>query len=449
MRTRSPSVRSVLFALTLLAALQLAAAVGVYLRDLSRGADGYRLPLPNRLAAIVDVVESSPPDTVARTLDAVSDADTLFWIQDGLPADKGVIQMSRVEKWVSRYIDELSQTPSQARPVAAWIDLPDGQNPPRVTLERLRLWSEHPLRIAVGLQDGRWLIAETQDTAAREVFGLPRGLFAGLLSSLVAILSLVALWRGLAPLDRLSRRLEAFARDPRSRPVKQAGLRETRSIIASANHMQARLQTLITEREAMHGSISHDLRTYLTRLRLRLSTLDPNVEVDKAQNDLDEMEAIVERGLLEARLNAYKVELQTLSPGEVLESLAEAHGPSVDIGAADPGTAMLADPYLLRRALNNLIENALRHGSNVVLSVDADGGRCALHVDDDGVGLRDDEVERLRQSFMSDRPEGTGLGLYVVGRIATAHELDLRFSRSFMGGLRVSLSGFKRVAVVS
>ena len=443
---RPPSVRSVLVALTLLAALQLAAAVGVYLRDLSRGGDGYRLPLPNRLAAIVDVVESSPPETAARTLDAVSDADTLFWIQDGLPEDEGVIPMSRVEGWVSRYIDEFSRTPAQARPVAAWIDLPDGRKPPRIALERLRLWSEHPLRVAVGLQDGRWLIAETQDTAAREVYGLPRGLFAGMLSGLVAVLSLIALWRGLAPLDRLSRRLEAFARDPRPRPVKEAGLRETRSIIASANHMQARLQSLMTEREAMYGSISHDLRTYLTRLRLRLSTLDPNPEVEKAQGDLDEMEAIVERGLLEARLNAYKVEPQSLSPGELLQGLAEAHGSAVGLETPETAITVLADPYLLRRALNNLVENALRHGTDVALSVDTDGGTCSIHVDDDGDGLQDEDIGRLRESFASDRPDGTGLGLYLVGRIVTAHGLDLRFSRSPLGGLRVTLGGFERVA---
>ena len=443
MRWPAIPIRPLLIGLLLLGGLQFMLAVGAFWSENTRRGDGFRLPLPSRMAAIVATVEASPPESRDRVLDAISDADTAFWIVDSPSLDiAGDAAMPRVAAVVERYVEALGNS-GPDREVQAWIAVPPGAKSQRIDMQTLRLWSEHHLRLAVSLQTGDWLFVETRDPIAREVYGFPPGLWAGMFGLAVAAFALLALWRGLSPLTDLARKLETFPNDPANPiDVHERGLLETRNIIGAANRMQRALSDLMTEREAMFGTMSHDLRTYLTRLKLRVGSLPDGAQSDKWEADLDHMEAIVEGGLLQARLGAGQLEVQDIHLADFVERVvAETAGHIRTDISCHP--VIKAEAHLLRRTLDNLISNALRHGGpHVTVKLECGSDRATLAVLDQGLGVADDRLVEISRPFATTRrgEGGEGLGLHFVKTVAEAHGWTLHLGNRPGGGFAARLS---------
>lgn len=437
-------LRVILVALTLLAIVQFVLAFSAYLRLNTQTNEGFRLPLPSRTAAIVETVEAAPDNNVQAALDAVSSPEFIVWIGPFEVLDTNVsdFAMEDVEDAISRYVNELGD-----RKVEAWI-APDPNKPMgQLRFERYRMWSEHPMRLAVSLKGDEWLFIETRDNLAQKVFGFPPGIWAGLFGLIVGALSLSTLWRGLGPLEELSKRVTEFSIKPVSIFVRPKGPRETQQITEAINSMQHDIVQMLQERETMLGAMSHDLRTYITRLSLRINAVSDIESRTRMERDLADMTSIVDDALVYAKLQASKPTLERVDLTELLLQLVEDLENNSNVAFTQPPEHLFAfvDPTMLRRAVANLIINADHYAEGGILSILSDSEGLKITVSDSGPGILEQDVLRLLEPFERgsearnlDTP-GSGLGLAIAKRIAEQHGGSLSLDKNTGGGLRATL----------
>ncbi len=272
-------------------------------------------------------------------------------------------------------------------------------------------------------------------------------LFASVLMTGVAY---VFLRNQLRPIARLARAAEAFGRGERL-PYRPRGALEVRAAGRAFLEMRARIERQIEQRMLMLSGVSHDLRTPLTRLRLGLAFLPEDEETRALLADVAQMERMVDEFLAFVRGDATEGE-ETVDLGAlVAEAVADARrgGGTVDLRpASGPGRPVHLRPQAVRRALDNLVGNALRHGQRVEVGLIWRDDSLCLTVEDDGPGIpeeaRDEAVRpfaRLGAARDPNRGGGVGLGLAIATDIALSHGGSLRLSDSArLGGLRVDLT---------
>jgi signal transduction histidine kinase len=242
-------------------------------------------------------------------------------------------------------------------------------------------------------------------------------------------------------LDRLARAADRVGADPEGPPVAESGPTEVRRVIRAFNRMQAQVRGYVLERTRLLGAISHDLRTPLTRIRLRAELLpDPELRA-KFVRDVAEMEAMAESALDFTRTLGADARRQPVDIGALIESLSKdwrETGGEVTVEGA-PQSAVSAHPEALRRCLNNLIENALRYGERAHLQVEDDGAELRIAVGDEGPGIPEPELERVFEPFFRLEPSrnrargGAGLGLSIARNIARWHGGDVRLRNRAAG----------------
>ncbi|WP_421730984.1 ATP-binding protein [Brevundimonas sp.] len=245
-------------------------------------------------------------------------------------------------------------------------------------------------------------------------------------------------------IERLAEAAEAFGRgeiQPRFHPH---GAREVRQAATAFMAMRDRIQRHIEQRTALLASVSHDLRTPLTRLRLELALAPPFKRADAMKGDLDEMEHMIDEYLAFARGEAGEA-AQTVDVVEMLNAAgADARRAGAEVEVSAPNSLMASlRPIAFRRALNNLAGNAAVHGEHVRLSARplASGG-LEIAVEDDGPGIPDDMHEEAFAPFSrldesrNQNSKGVGLGLAIARDVARGHGGDITLERSAMGGLR-------------
>ncbi len=242
-------------------------------------------------------------------------------------------------------------------------------------------------------------------------------------------------------LDRLARAADRLGGDPEGPPIDESGPTEVRLVIRAFNRMQAQVRGYVLERTRMLGAVSHDLRTPLTRLRLRAELLpDPQLRA-KFIRDVVEMEAMAGSALDFTRSLGAEARRQPVDVGALIDSLSEdwrETGGKVTVEGA-PRSALSAHPEALRRCLNNLIENALRYGERAHLQVEDEGDALRIAVGDEGPGIPEAELERVFEPFFRLEPSrnrasgGTGLGLSIARNIARWHGGDVKLRNRAAG----------------
>lgn len=224
------------------------------------------------------------------------------------------------------------------------------------------------------------------------------------------------------------------------------GTREVRDAAAVFNRMAAELSGQFEERGLMIAAISHDLRTPLTRMRLRLETGEVEARVrERCIDDLREMNHLVESVIEVFRPSdaapLQRVDLSALAQSAV-DDLAEA---GAAVSFEGPPAVVTADPLALRRVVDNLIGNALRYAGNARVSVHLAGGVTRVVVEDDGPGIPEEELERVRQPFRrvegsrNRETGGTGLGLYIAQQLVRRQGAVLVLANRPEGGLRAEV----------
>jgi len=200
--------------------------------------------------------------------------------------------------------------------------------------------------------------------------------------------------------------------------------------------MNRRVLSLVDEKDRMLGAIGHDLRTPLASLRIRVESMEPEEDRAAAIAKIAELTAMLEDILVLARSGRAREESRAVDLAALAEAVVEECrdlGDPVEFG--DSGRLVaLAQPMLLRRALRNLIDNAVKYGGTARVAVLTEGGEALLRVEDDGPGMTAEEIARSTEPFYrleSSRNRetgGSGLGLAIARAIAESHggRLDIR-----------------------
>ncbi len=279
---------------------------------------------------------------------------------------------------------------------------------------------------------------------------LPELLLANIISALVGI-ALVAFWlvgRVTRPLRRFADAAEGLGQDLFRPPLAIEGPIEVAVAADAFNRMQRRLVRLIQSRTEMLAAISHDLRTPLTQLRLRLELMPSSQHRQKSLRAIDDMDETIGTFLAYAqashgREERSRVNLSALI-GSICDDLADC-GLPVDWDC-DSGLVVCVKRLAIKRALNNLIENALKYGNEAHVSAHEIGRAVSIQVTDTGPGIPEDEMSLVLRPFHRGssaeggphRP-GSGLGLAIAQAIIEDHGGEMRLSNQVRGGLRVEI----------
>lgn len=247
------------------------------------------------------------------------------------------------------------------------------------------------------------------------------------------------------PIRRLAEAADAFGKGREITDFRPTGAEEVRSAARAFLAMRDRLRRHIRERTDMLAGVSHDLRTPLTRMKLQLSMMPPGSEIDELKGDVEEMEKMVEAYLAFARGHSEQP-AQPTDLGDLIHELADdvrRRGRELQVDLAESVTLPLRR-LSFKRALSNLIENALRYGKNVRLSTARHGGRIEIHIEDDGPGLPEKERHKVFRPFyridQSRHGSGNvGLGLTIARDAVLAHGGEISLGESSMGGLMVTI----------
>lgn len=305
------------------------------------------------------------------------------------------------------------------------------------------------LMVSLRLRDGTWL-----NFAAPVESPEPFWSFRFALSMTVMLLAVVIfsalvgrhLTRPFGLFARAARRLGVDVKAP---PLPETGPAEVRQAARAFNEMQERIRRFVEDRTQMIAAISHDLGTPITRLRLRAELVEDQEQQRKMLSDLDEMEHMVASALSFARDEAadeprVMADLRALVQ-HVCDNVADA-GHEVSLTTGESAVPYGCRPGALRRALTNLVENAVKYGRRARVSLTDRPDRVVLRIDDDGPGIPEDLREEAFKPFRrleasrSRETGGTGLGLTVARTIVRAHGGEIALINRNGDGLRVEVS---------
>jgi signal transduction histidine kinase len=400
----------------------------------------YNLPRPEEAAAIANALDRAPARERERLVDALDGGLYSIALAPARPAP-------------GRRSDDLQNLEAgyDAAMPGRQVDV-DGRRPwlgrligPAVRPARFFA----PIRVAIGLNGGSVLLFTSQPSDSARAYLQGRAVI-GALGGLVLLVALMlAVRQTTRPLSQLSRGVRRFAGNLDTPDLPVAGPREVRELATAFNDMKAQIRALVGERTRVLAAIAHDLRTYLTRLRLRAEFIDDPDHRARAVRDLDEMTALINDTLLLAdRDSAPPSYPERVEIAHALAEIVDAHrelGETVTLAPVPDDLALAATPLSLRRILDNLIANALRHGNAVAVSAHATGETVDIIVEDDGPGVPADALASLGIPFQRFDPSrsretgGAGLGLAIVRALASRDHAEVTFAQGSPTGLRVTI----------
>jgi signal transduction histidine kinase len=299
----------------------------------------------------------------------------------------------------------------------------------------------------VTLLDGSWVSFDSH--LPRESASLPLRLLStlGVLLAVVLVLSFIAVRWLSRPLRTLADAAEALGKNIHRPPLPEDGPTEVRQAAQAFNRMQSRLVRYIEDRTQVLAAMSHDLKTPLTRLRLRAELMDDDDMRLRFERDLREMESMVTDAL--AALRGLDGPTQSV-PVDVMALLEALQADNGEMGrvvtiAGQAGAPLPGDPARLKRCVANLIDNAVVYGQRAAIAVEDTPQALTLRIRDDGPGIPEALLERVFDPFYrleasrSRDTGGTGLGLSIARNIARAAGGDLSLHNRPEGGLEARL----------
>lgn len=352
--------------------------------------------------------------------------------------------LDRREDTEVRLRQALRSADLQVRDVRAAVDPRPSER--RQNGERRR--PSHAMLLSVQLDNGKWLNARLIVPGQPPLLTPELGLGTLLLYLFVlsaAVLSAVRLAR---PLRDLTRAAEAFRGRNEPLVVEASGPSDLRNAILAFNAMNERLVKLLEEKDRTLGAIGHDLRTPLASLRIRAESVEPEEDRERMIATIEEMTATLEDILTLARVGRSREQFERMDVSALAASIAEdfrelGHQVSFRAGGPHPFDVQ---PNLLRRAVRNLVENAVKFAGAAEIEVNGDGHSVSVAVLDRGPGLPPPELERVAGAFYRGEPSrnrdtgGAGLGLSIAQAVADAHGGTLTFANREGGGLAATIA---------
>jgi signal transduction histidine kinase len=431
-----------------------------------------RKQILERTASVVRLIESTPEALHGQIVRSASTGHLRFWlaeeraarIDDAHPRDnhlqrrlKGliddglvreiVVELSDDEGWWRRGREDndepVAAAASEIVPARAHEVGPDGDGT-RSIARRHRHRSPSGLLISTQLDDGTWLNVGMSVPTPSPRWALPSLLSMGVMAVALSLIVIFMVRRITRPMAQLAAAAESVGRGETVAPLAEQGPLDVRQTTRAFNQMHERLQRFVQDRTRMLAAISHDLRTPITSLRLRAEFVEDEETRAKILETLDEMQRMTEATLAFAREEAAREETRTVDLGALLESLCEdlaEMGMDVAFAGADK-TPYPCRPLSLKRAVRNLVENAVAYGERARVALERTGDAFEIVIDDDGPGIPEADFERVFPPFVrleesrSRETGGIGLGMAIARSIARGHGGDITLANRAGGGLR-------------
>ncbi|HWU62334.1 MAG TPA: ATP-binding protein [Ensifer sp.] len=402
------------------------------------------VPPPQRLATVATLIEATPPSGRTLLIGGLTSDTFRVHVEPGDVVDNQFDDLPRQSRYeVADYDQALG---GRRFSIANEID-----ERPRVGFI-MRRFVPAKLEFRVRLATGETMIVESRSPFLTTEAGLPVGLFAGLLGSAVGLFTLVLVFIASRPLRELADAVATLDLDgaPRVLPNAAAFSPEIRRLTEAYNTLHGRVAALLRNRMELVGGISHDVRTFATRLRLKVDAIEDEASRESAVRDIEDMVRLLDDAVMTSRAGAGELQEELVGLRDLVTAdcamLAEAGRPALfeDASAGDPLT-VLGDRVALRRILANLIDNAIKYGDVAHVSLRREAQEAVLVIEDRGPGVPPGEREALFEPFhrletsRSRATGGAGLGLAVVKTLAEGHGGSVNVGEASTGGLSVQV----------
>jgi len=409
------------------------------------------LAAAQRVANLTRLVEETPVEGRARVVEALSDPTFKVSLSMRAPTFPEGADQDSISKAIAEFIAQ--QLPGEsARSLEVVVSgtaalpaaPPFGHRMPMMgpMVHAGGVW--RGLQVAVQLGNGQWLSFATTllDTGLAVSWNF--FLAMTIMGVIVLAISAWAVRRVTAPLSLLAGAAERLGKDVGADPLPELGTTEMRQASRAFNQMQERLRRFVENRTRMLAAISHDLRTPLTLLRLRAEGVESAEDRDKMLATIAEMDGMIGATLAYARDEA---EAEPRRRNDIAALLASIVDDMADAGlpvAMEPSPSVILEcrPAALRRALSNLLDNAVKYGMRAHAAVRTTGNEVEIAIDDEGPGIPEPELAKVTQPFYrmdesrSRDTGGIGLGLAIAMSTIQAHGGELTLSNLPHGGLR-------------
>ncbi len=303
------------------------------------------------------------------------------------------------------------------------------------------------ITLAMRLGDGTWLNSEMRAARLSPNLYWRIAMAEAILCIIVLAAAIYIAGRLTRPLRSLAGAAEALGASAAPQPIALNGPQEVQAAVASFNRMSDRVNALLADKDRMLGALGHDLRTPLASLRIRLESMEPETERERAIATIREMAQTVEDILDLARAGRsseafYPVDLAALTDSVVEDFRSLGH----DVNFEDAERIVLRlQPSLMKRLLRNLLENAVKFGERARVRIAVEADQVRLSVEDDGPGIPADMIDKVIAPFLrlevsrSRETGGIGLGLSIADAIARSQGGRLTFENLPAKGLRVGV----------
>lgn len=428
--------------------------------DLLTSARGYRLA--ERVSAAARLLDETPPEQRRNAVRHLRRPGLrMFWSSDPITAEG-------TEDWQTRLVrgaliaqlenddaDRLRLSLSERPNFRTLPGTSSGGKPKRDRPESARRHGEienvdGPKEVLLGayrLSDGSWLNFATPFSAFRP-FWMTRFFAAIVVTTLIVLaISVWAVRRAIQPLSMFAGAAERLGVDMNAPPLSEEGPREVRRASHAFNEMQRRLQSFVRDRTQMLAAISHDLRTPITRLRLRAEFIEDAERKEKMLSDLDEIQSMIAATLSFARDDFSEEQQRAFDLAVLLHGICDEFQ---DVGTAvsckgPAHVTIVGRPSALKRAFSNLVDNSVKYGGVSTVSWAAENGSCIVLIEDSGPGFAEADRERVFEPFYrvensrSRETGGVGLGLPIARSIIRGHGGDVSLSNRPEGGACASI----------
>jgi signal transduction histidine kinase len=403
----------------------------------------FRLVSPRDAAAIARVLESANGEQQSLILEALNAGPLTVHLLPDFPADATGGRNENAPYLKKLYGDYASVLEGRAFQVQARGDS-------ALPVQHSIIGNTGAVRLLVQLKTGNVVVIERAPVLIQRLFArfIP---IAGAAAIILILVMLFCMQQMARPTRRLARAAHRLATDIDMPDLPMEGVTEIRVLSTAFNDMKHTIRGLLNERTRVIAAIAHDLRTYLTRLRLRAEFITDPDQQARAIEDLNEMGLLLDDTMMFAQ--------EAMGRGDLVQAVVDAHREICSFTALrreigepvtyDPSTPVpimaRCAPLALRRMLANLTDNAVRYGKVARLHAHADADAIRITVDDDGPGVPSDAFARLMEPFERLEPSrgrrtgGAGLGLAIVKALAKSQGGDLTIENRREGGLRATI----------
>jgi signal transduction histidine kinase len=404
----------------------------------------FRLVSPRQAAAIAVALETTSPAQQAKLIEALNDGPLVVYLLPAFPGDRITGTQGRaphLAKLYKKYAFEMGGRPFQVQ----------GRRDARLT-SLTGGWIGKPsdVRLLVGLKTGGVVVIERAPVLLQRLIARFAPV-AGVTGTILLLIMLYSFQQLIRPANRLARAAHQLAANIDIPDLPTHGASEMKMLATAFNDMKRTIRGLMEERTRILAAIAHDLRTYLTRLRLRVDFVDDPDQRERAIRDLDEMGLLLEDTLLFAQDTATPrpVPLHPIDASGEIRSfvgMRQEIGEPVDCRNENSLRLLVGcSPLALRRMLANLTENALRYGKVAHIDACEQDGWIRIAVEDEGPGVPPETFVRLMNPFerlessRGRQTGGAGLGLSIVLALAKAQGGELMIENMPGGGLRATI----------